>query len=306
MGVPIPVICCLIAGVVIVLIFCGAFFVELLVPDKQRTREVVEERKEEDFDIEEMLSKLEQKTQMKEEKKVEQKVVEPIISKTALMEKAEETKEPEVAPVKENVDDFDFDALFKQLEQEAKNSVKEEKVVEPVVEKTVEAPVVQEIKPVQEEVKVIKEIIEPVITGPDFDYNVRIETIKQSQVKLEKDLQKATRDVNKYEKTIKRKERNEKLLDRKSAELTNLNLVLYNVNNIDDIDPEKKKKQEDLIEHITELKNSIHTAKQYIEDNKEKYTNSKKIQNFLLGEKVRYEEELLELEQLIAAKKNKK
>ena len=95
------------------------------------------------------------------------------------------------------------------------------------------------------------------------------------------------------------------MLDRKSAELANLNLVLYNVNNIEDIDPEKKKKQEALMEHITELKASIKTANEYLSANQEKYQNSKKIKDFLTGEKVRYNEEIAELEQLIAEGKKK-
>lgn len=298
MGVPVPVICCLVAGVVIVLIFCGAFFIELFVPERNSAERKVKQVSEEEFDIDEMLSKLERKTKIEEEKKIEEntiKSVEPVISRAVFEEKAEEQKVVEEEKKDESEDDFDFDALFKQLEEEARNSVNEEKaeVVPVVVEET------------QIETKEEKEEVKPVVVGPDFDYNVRIETIKQNQVKLEKDLQKATREVNKYEKTSKRKERNEKLLDRKSAELTNLNLVLYNVNNIEDIDPEKKKKQEDLIEHITELKSSIETAKEYLEANKEKYVNSKKIQDFLNGEKVRYEEELTELDHLIASKKNK-
>ena len=95
------------------------------------------------------------------------------------------------------------------------------------------------------------------------------------------------------------------MLDRKSAELTNLNLVLYSVNNIDDIDPEKKKKQQDLVEHITELKASIASADAFIAQNQEKYLNNKKIKDFLTGERDRYTEEIAELEQLIEAGKKK-
>ena len=109
MGVPVPVICCLIAGVVIVLIFCGAFFVELFFPNKKDKTTVVENNSRvetvSDFDIDEMLSKLEEKT-TREEKKEE--VVQPVISKAVIEEKAveEENKKEEI----------DFDALFKQLE----------------------------------------------------------------------------------------------------------------------------------------------------------------------------------------------
>ena len=284
MGVPVPVICCLIAGVVIVLIFCGAFFVELFFPNKKDKTTVVENNSRvetvSDFDIDEMLSKLEEKT-TREEKKEE--VVQPVISKAVIEEKAveEENKKEEI----------DFDALFKQLEEEAKLAEEQEMKAKKEVAPVVKAEKVEEVK--------------PIVVGPEFDYNVRIQTINDSLIRLEKDLTKASREVNKFEKTTARKERNEKLLDRKSAELANLNLVLYNVNNIEDIDPEKKKKQESLMEHITELKASIKTANEYLSANQEKYQNSKKIKDFLTGEKVRYNEEIAELEQLIAEGKKK-
>ena len=290
MGVPVPVICCLIAGGVVVLIFCGAFFVELFFPKKNEKgiKAIKEVQEVNDFDIDAMLSKLEEKT-AKEEKVEEAEVIQPVIAKSVRDEKVveEETKN----------DDIDFDALFKQLEEEAALIQKEEQ------EAVVEEEKKEEIK-VQENA-VQPEEVKPIVTGPNFDYNVRIQTIKDSLVRVEKDLAKATREVNKYEKTIARKERNEKLLDRKSAELTNLNLVLYSVNNIDDIDPEKKKKQEDLMEHITELKASISSADAFIAQNQEKYLNNKKIKDFLTGEKDRYIEEIAELEHLIEAGKKK-
>ena len=311
MGVPVPVICCLIAGIVIVLIFCGAFFVELFVPEKEVSARKESIAKEEEFDIDEMLAKLEKKTKVEEvEKEPEIATISPIIAPAALEELSKEEKIEEKEELKVEEDSFDCDALFKQLEEEAKNSVIEEKAEEEeseVEEKVAEVVEIAQTEQVEEAQGLANEVEEVTIVnvGPDFDYNVRIETIRTNQAKLEKDLAKATREVNKYEKTEKRKARNEKILDRKSAELTNLNLVLYSVNNLEDIDLEKKKKQEDLIEHITELKNGIESAKEYLENNKEKYSNSKKIKDFLTGEKARYEEELAELDALINAKKNK-
>lgn len=294
MGVPVPVICCLIAGVVIVLIFCGAFFVELFFPNKRKESVVAQEPRVEkinDFDIDEMLSKLEEKT-TEEERQVEKEEApsQPIISKAVMQEKAVEEENKK--------DDVDFEALFKQLEEEANldNEVSEKEALQE--EKPAQKPEVELSQPAEE--------VKPIAVGPEFDYNVRIRTINESLTRLEKDLAKSSREVNKYEKTLARKERNEKLLDRKSAELANLNLVLYSVNNIEDIDPAKKKKQEDLMEHISELKSGIATADEFLTANQEKYQNSKKIKEFLSGEKARYNEEIAELEQLIAqGKKNK-
>ena len=66
-----------------------------------------------------------------------------------------------------------------------------------------------------------------------------------------------------------------------------------------------KKKQEDLMEHITELKSTIEAADVFIAQNQEKYLNNKKIKDFLTGEKERYVEEIAELEHLIEAGKKK-
>ena len=123
-----------------------------------------------------------------------------------------------------------------------------------------------------------------------FDYQARYDVLNLALEKCKKDLQKATREVSKYEKTEKRKARNEKLLDKKAGELTNLNLVLYNVNDIKEIDPVKKEKQEALTQHISDLKETIADATEYLAKNKEKYKNAVKIQEFLTKEKDRQED----------------
>ncbi len=332
--IPTAVICCLIAGIVVALVFIAAFFLELVIPSKNGGRSSRSETTE-DFDIDEMLSKLEQSSakaeqERKEEERLQQtKILAPIeeIKTIQPAPVVEPTPAPVVKPVVEEKpeevipEDYDFDALFAKIENELKESrdrevevqakeeiLEETPVVEPIVIPAVEDDVVPEIDKIFEEKFVESEVqtTEPKVVGPDFDYNVRLETINSSLAKLEKDLAKATKEVNKFEKTEKRKERNEKLLDRKATELTNLNLVLYNVNDIKDIDPEKKAKQESLVEHISELKNTISEATEYIAKNREKYDNSKKIKTFLEGEKARYNEEIAELNMLIAqAKKNK-
>ena len=103
----------------------------------------------------------------------------------------------------------------------------------------------------------------------------------------------------KYERTERRKIRNEKLLNRKATELTNLNLLLYNVKDLKSIDPEKKARQEEIAKHIAELKESIKNADKYISENAQKYENAKKFDAFLEKEKRRYEIEIKELEDLI-------
>ena len=118
--------------------------------------------------------------------------------------------------------------------------------------------------------------------------------------KLEKDLEKTEKAILKYERTERRLARNQKLLDRKAGELANLNLLMYNITDIKNIDEEKKTRQEELVAHISELKASIEDAEKYLSANAEKHANNIKLRDYLKGEQVRYREELNELEILIA------
>ena len=205
------------------------------------------------------------------------------------------TEKSEVTAKKEEETEKNYDELFAKLEEELNESKKQREEASKNATSTENSTTTT---------TVTTEITNRVV-GPEFDYYQRLETINASLVKLEKDLTKSSREVRKYEKTEKRKARNEKLLDRKATELTNLNLVLYNVNDIKDIDPEKKERQESLVEHIAELKNSVSEADEYLVKNKEKYENAKKIKTFLEGEKERYEAEITELNALIAEAKKK-
>ena len=318
------------AGVVIFLIFTVACIVESLT--KHNGNNKVEKRRQqsnvEDVDIDSMLQRLERKTvskttettiEQKPEPKVERvfKPVEPVV----IEEKKEEPKHEE--------EEVDFDAIFTKLEQEFNaTKVKEEKKEEPkkeekaLEEKPAEVAKVEEKKEDVAPAKSIQALFARSTSATkeeapakvekkeisQFDYQARYDALNESLAKSQKELAKATKEVNKYEKTQKRKARNEALLDKKAGELTNLNLVLYNVNDIKEIDPQKKEKQESLTQHIAELKDIIKDADQYLATNKEKYKNAVKIQEFLTKEKARQEDELNELAILIedAKKRDKK
>lgn len=145
-------------------------------------------------------------------------------------------------------------------------------------------------------------IIEKVTTetvGTDFDYNVRLAKIIESKNKMERDLQKTKRAITKYERTQRRRARNQKMLDRRAVELTNLNLMMYSVTDIKNVDAEKKEKQKELTTHIAELKASIQDADLFLEKNKERYEHDKKMFAFYTKEELRYNDEIKELEILI-------
>lgn len=135
--------------------------------------------------------------------------------------------------------------------------------------------------------------------GSVIDYKERLEKIIATRDKIEKDLSKIQKSILKYERTKRRMNRNQKMLDRRAGELTNLNLVMYSVTDIKNVDEEKKIKQEELTAHIAELKASIQDAEEFIESNKEKNDHNVKMAKFLLIEKSRYNDEIAEIEELI-------
>ena len=244
--------------------FAVAFIVDANRKNRVATaslKETKEEEKEEEYDIKEMLAQLESQKEEKEEK--------------------EEAPAPVVVVVEE-------------AKEEPAEEVLEEVVEEPAQEEKVEEPAEEEAP----KTIIIKEVTTETI-GTDFDYNTRLARIVESKDKLEKDLAKTQNSILKYERTERRRERNQKMLDRRAVELTNLNLMMYSVTDIKNIDADKKQKQEELTLHISELKASIQDADEYLAKNREKYEHDKKMLDFYQKELARYNDEVAELETLI-------
>lgn len=260
------------AGILVAIAFFVLFMIEVNRKEKEEVEEVITEEpvlestEISELDIDDMLAKLEANSKKKVQEEVE--------------EKPEELPEIEVVAEDEEV-----------IESE---------VVEPV-EETVpeikETPVVEEKQEEPKTTVIIKKIVKE---GPEFDYRVRLDKIKESEEKLEKDLEKTEKAITKYERTQRRLARNQKLLDRKAGELANLNLLMYNITDIKNVDEEKKVRQEELVAHISELKASIEDAHKYLDSNAEKHANNIKLRDYLKSEQVRYKEEWSELEILIA------
>jgi len=283
------------AGIAVAVGFFVAFIVELNRKEKkvedvqeQPVEEAQEEAEVVEIDIDEMLARLEENATKKEEKPVEEvqaenEVAEPevVAAPEILEEKVEETTEEDNQVIDEPV-------------AEVVEEVQEQPVEEDVVQEEQTEP---EEKEEQKTTIVIKKIVKE---GPEFDYRVRLDKIKESEEKLEKDLEKTLKAITKYERTERRLARNQKLLDRKAGELANLNLLMYNVTDIKNVDEEKKTRQEELVAHISELKASIEDAEKYLSANAEKHANNIKLRDYLLSEQKRYKEEWAELEILIA------
>ena len=202
--------------------------------------------------------------------------------------------------------------------------VDEELIEEPVQQESIEEVVVDESKEevVEDTEEQLEESVEDaeddidleklealaiphetvVVNADDVDLKARLDTIVENKSKLEKDLSKIQKSILKYERTKRRKNRNQKMLDRRASELTNLNLVMYSVTDIKNVDEDKKIKQEELTAHIAELKASIQDAEEFIESNKEKNEHEVKMAKFLINECSRYAEEIAELNALINKK----
>ncbi len=314
-------------------IFMVMFIVEISVKKKEAVKKVsvkkvIEITKEEDTQItvDEMLENLEKEAK-EEDAKVE------AVSVAALEEVKNEIKEEivEEQPAEEvvEVENSAEEVVEEQpVDAEEVEEIKEtvEIIVEASPEEKTEEPAELEEEVAEEKSddededesdddeisdddllayqKLTPEIV--LAPGTVIDYKARLEKVIKGRAKIERDLTKIQKFILKYERTERRKDRNQKMLDRRAGELTNLNLVMYSVTDIKNVDEEKKVKQEELTAHIAELKASIQDAEEYLDSNREKYNHNQKMAKFLSQERVRYSEEIVELEALIkAADENK-
>ena len=291
-------------GVLTALGFTVAFIVVSCAKEKteNNNEDSLNSQKEEinEIDLDQMLAKLDEASKNKEkeeekqaeEEKVEEPIAEPVIIEPATEEAKEEPAEEKVEEVVEPVVVED--------KKEEKPAVDASKVIINIYGAEAQKEEEKEETPVA--IEETKEVSTD-HTGPEFDYRIRLEKIKESQAKIDRDLDKTSRAILKYERTIRRMERNQKMLDRRALELTNLNLLMYSVTDIKNVDAEKKARQEELTAHIAELKASIQDAQEYIEANREKYESNLKLKDYLVHEQTRYADEVKELEALIAAGK---
>ena len=232
------------------------------------------------------------------EEKIEESVEAQEIEETIVEEKVEQT-------VEEVTEDIEFEPVVEEASEELVEETSEETVeaeesveVEESVEESTE--VSQEGTSAEVGGVKVEEIVGESISVESLpDYKTRLDKIIENRDKINKDLIKVEKSILNYERTKRRKARNQKMLDRRASELTNLNLVMYSVTDIKNVDEDKKIKQEELTSHIAELKASIQDAEEFLDSNKEKNEHDVKMAKFLIQEKARYNEEIVELQKLI-------
>lgn len=229
-----------------------------------------------------------------EEEKPEEIVVEEVVVEEA---KEEVKEEPAL------IEQFKEEPVEEVKEEEVQETVEEakEEITEDVAEEAKEEVVEETVEETKEE---SNEETTEISAETLLDYKTRLDKIVKNRDKIEKDLLKLQKAILNYERTKRRKARNQKMLDRRASELTNLNLIMYSVTDIKNVDEDKKIKQEELTSHIAELKASIQDADEFLDSNKEKNDHNIKMAKFLMQEKGRYAEEIAELEKLIAKTEN--
>lgn len=285
------------ASAIASLVFMIMFIVEITVEHKEKEEEEVSsvysnetyitinnETNEKEASVDEMLAKLEDET--KDEETVEEKPTE--IVEARIVEEVKEEEKPAVTNI--IINNF-------------AETKKEEKIEDLA---SLDESDTEDDDASDDDIELLSDISElksdnhtVIATGSVIDYKTRLDKIIETRNKIEKDLAKIQKSILKYERTKRRKNRNQKMLDRRAGELTNLNLVMYSVTDIKNVDEDKKVKQEELTAHIAELKASIQDADEFIESNKEKNDHNVKMAKFLLQEKARYNEEIAELQELI-------
>lgn len=297
------------------IVFMVMFIVEICFAKKEKVEEEKEvptvfvlqtleneNNEKEENDVESMIASIEEQTKDEEiveeireevveaaEEPVEEVVEEPVeeaaeepVEEVVVENVAEEAVEETVEEVKEEIQEESIENLAS-LDETAEDDVADDEDTE----------ILSNI----EELKADETAV--VAGGTVLDYKARLDKIIETRNKIERDLTKIQKSILKYERTKRRKNRNQKMLDKRAGELTNLNLVMYSVTDIKNVDEDKKVKQEELTAHIAELKASIQDADEFIESNKEKNEHNVKMAKFLMQEKARYNEEIAELQALI-------
>ena len=310
------------------LVFNVMFIVEITVKPREEKEEDIESvftinvinQTEENDDVDAMLAQLDEETAGEEvEEEIQEETAEEVVEEaekedllSAFIENEEAVEEVEET-VEETVEEIvevqeETEAPAEEVQEETKEEVVET-VKEEAKEEIVDDEEDDEDSDATEDAEILEytglkeESVEYSANG-SIDYSARLEKIIATRDKIERDLAKVQKAILKYERTKRRKNRNQKMLDRRAGELTNLNLVMYSVTDIKNVDEDKKIKQEELTAHIAELKASIQDAEEYIESNKEKNDHNVKMAKFLTQEKLRYNEEIAELQNLINAGDN--
>lgn len=245
---------------------------------RQQKVEEVEEEKEE-FDLDSIFVEDEEDLSgfnFEEEQPVEESVEE----ETAEVEEeqVEEVEEVEEEPAEEEKVDEATLALLAEIEK-LKNELEEAKAL---ANKTVEVEVKTLVNGLSKE-----------------EVEAKIEELKARLKLNEKELKQAKKEyipLNKIKKTL---ENDKKKLRRKEAIVAKQKVVLYGVNNVVDIDPEKQEKLSEDLALLDELRLSVQHCETVMKDNEERFPLLEKTYNILMQENANIKADIENMEEML-------
>lgn len=222
-------------------------------------------------------------------------------------EETEETEEVEEEPVVEEEEDED-ETVEEEVEED--NSAEEIARLEAEKEELLKEKERYEemCRALEEEKQQLLESVEannnlPVVVAPKLSLDDLYERLREAEEQLkvnEKDLKQCKKDYVPLNRIWKTHEKDKKKLERKEAKVAKQKVMLYGVNNYEDIDEEKARKLAEDLDLYDGLKLSVQHCEEVMEKNADRYPLLKKMYEVLKRQNTDLKEEIKSLKEQIA------
>lgn len=143
----------------------------------------------------------------------------------------------------------------------------------------------------------------PVVVAPKLSLDDLRQRLQDAEEKLkanEKDLKQCKKDFIPLNRIWKTHEKDKKKLERKEAKVAKQKVMLYGVNNYEDIDEEKARKLAEDLDLYDGLKLSVQHCEEVMEKNADRYPLLKKMYEVLKRQNTELKEEIATLREQIA------
>ena len=256
-------------------------------------REYLERRRQE------LIRKLQEEQEAEEEEQeqpveeVEEEPEEVEDSDEGTYEEEEEEEEVEEESEEETQDDSAEEIA--RLEAEKEELLKEKERYEAMC-KALEEEKQQLLESVQEQNL-------PVVVAPKLSLDDLRQRLQDAEEKLkanEKDLKQCKKDFVPLNRIWKTHEKDKKKLERKEAKVAKQKVMLYGVNNYEDIDEEKARKLAEDLDLYDGLKLSVQHCEEVMEKNADRYPLLKKMYEVLKRQNTELKEEIATLREQIS------
>ena len=255
-------------------------------------REYLERRRQE------LIRKLQEEQEAEEEEQeqpVEEVEEEPEEVEDSDEETYEEEEEEEEVEESEEETQDDSAEEIARLEAEKEELLKEKERYEAMC-RALEEEKQQLLESVQEQNL-------PIVVAPKLSLDDLRQRLQDAEEKLkanEKDLKQCKKDFIPLNRIWKTHEKDKKKLERKEAKVAKQKVMLYGVNNYEDIDEEKARKLAEDLDLYDGLKLSVQHCEEVMEKNADRYPLLKKMYEVLKRQNTELKEEIATLREQIA------